>query len=637
MPFGKFFRRLRNTLKSKASRPSNSYRPRLESLEDRRVPSWGFGVDPVARYLIGSGFSAAMISQSSASEVSINSERTAENSEVSETADHSEGGADHSGEDSLSATNLTQTHTYAAGTSSVALDPIVVSSEDTASTITATLTLKDASAGTLTATSGNGETYNATTGVWTISGSVTSVNKALAAVAFAPNAGNTADTSVAVNIQNGTGTTDGECGGESDEGLTGSIALNVTAASTGPTATNLTQTKTYSATDTSVALDPIVVSDANSSATITATLTLAAPTAGSLSATSGNGETYNSTTGVWTVTGSVTAVNSALAAVSFVPNGSSAVDTSIAVKIRDASGAGPDRTITLNLATSTSAPTATNLTQTKTFSAADTSVALDPIVVSDSNSAATIMATLTLASPTAGSLSATSGNSETYNSTTGVWTVSGSISSVNAALASVAFVPNVDSPVGTSVAVQIRDVSGAGPDGSIALNLSTAASAVTASGSSGVQGVSSTDSLTATNVSQTHTYTTDAANVALDPIVVSDTSAAATITASLTVANPTAGSLTAASGNGETYNATTGVWTVSGSIASVSAALAAVAFVPTASNAADTTIAVKITDDTSSSQGPCGESSGSVEGTITLNLTAAQAETVLTALLSPRR
>ena len=44
----------------------------------------------------------------------------------------------------------------------------------------------------------------------------------------------------------------------------------------------------------------------------------------------------------------------------------------------------------------------------------------------------------------------------------------------------------------------------------------------------------------------------------------------------LTLADPATGVLTAASGNGESYTAGTGVWTVTGTLAQVNAALAAV-------------------------------------------------------------
>ncbi len=107
------------------------------------------------------------------------------------------------------------------------------------------------------------------------------------------------------------------------------ITLDVTPANDAPTATNLTQTKTYSEGAASVALDDIVVSEVDTSPaqTITATLTLALPAAGVL--TTSGAATYNSGTGVWTITGSLADVNAALAAVAFTPATDNDVDTTI--------------------------------------------------------------------------------------------------------------------------------------------------------------------------------------------------------------------------------------------------------------------------------------------------------------------
>ncbi len=68
------------------------------------------------------------------------------------------------------------------------------------------------------------------------------------------------------------------------------------------------------------------------------------------------------------------------------------------------------------------------------------------------------------------------------------------------------------------------------------------------------------------------------------------------ITATLTMSNPANGSLTAASGNGETYTAGTGVWTVTGSLAEVNTALAAVELITTATTSTADSIAVSIDD-----------------------------------------
>lgn len=112
-------------------------------------------------------------------------------------------GAFEAGNNSPSATNLNQTKSYPPGTTSVAIDDIVVSDFDPGEQITATLTLADPVTGTLSASSGNGETYDAGTGVWTVTGSVAQVNAALADVAFLPAANNSMDTTVAVDIRDG--------------------------------------------------------------------------------------------------------------------------------------------------------------------------------------------------------------------------------------------------------------------------------------------------------------------------------------------------------------------------------------------------------------------------------------------------
>ena len=126
-----------------------------------------------------------------------------------------------------------------------------------------------------------------------------------------------------------------------------------------PTATNLTQAKAYLEDAASVALDDIVVSDAEVGDTITARLTLANPAAGALT-TSGTA-TYNAGTGVWTVTGTVAQVNAALAAVAFAPAANFDLDTTIATHIEDAQGAGPaDGTITLDVSPVNDAPAITS-------------------------------------------------------------------------------------------------------------------------------------------------------------------------------------------------------------------------------------------------------------------------------------
>jgi hypothetical protein len=370
-----------------------------------------------------------------------------------------------------------------------------------------------------------------------------------------------------------------------------------------PTATNLSQTVAYTEDGGAVALNDIVVTDADDGETITATLTLSNPAAGALSTgTFGSAtSTFNAGTGVWTVTGSVADVNAALAAAALTPSANNDQSFTITTRIRDAAGTGPaDGTISVTVTGVNDAPTATNLTQTKTATEGGSAVALDDIVVTDVDSGDTVTASLTLSNPTAGALSTgTFGSAtSTFNAGTGVWTVTGSVADVNAALAAVAMTPSANNDQNFTIASRIRDAAGTGPaDGTISVT---------------VTGVN--DAPTATNLTQAKTATEGGSAVALDDIVITDIDSGETVTATLTLSNPAAGMLsTGTFGSAtSTFNAGTGVWTVTGSVADVNAALAAAALTPSANNDQNFTIATRIRD---------AAETGPADGTISVTVT----------------
>jgi len=110
--------------------------------------------------------------------------------------------------------------------------------------------------------------------------------------------------------------------------------VTATSINDGPGATNTTQTIAYTEGDASVALDPdIVVTDPDLNESITATLTLADTATGAL--TSNDGATYTPGTGIWTITSSLAAVNTALANVAFEPVSTNQTDTTVSVNIAD--------------------------------------------------------------------------------------------------------------------------------------------------------------------------------------------------------------------------------------------------------------------------------------------------------------
>ena len=253
--------------------------------------------------------------------------------------------------------------------------------------------------------------------------------------------------------------------------------ISITAVNDAPTATNLTQSKAATEGGSAVALDDIVVTDVDGSDTITATLTLSNATAGTLSTGTFGAvtSTYTAGTGVWAVTGSVANVNSALAAVAFTPSADNDQNFTIATRIRDGSGTGPaDGEISFTVTPVDDAPTATNLTQSKTATEGGSAVALDDIVVTDGDAGDTATATLTLSDPAAGSLSTgTYGSAtSTYNAGTGVWTVTGSLADVNAALAAVALTPSANNDQNFTITTRSRDAAGTGPaDGTITITV----------------------------------------------------------------------------------------------------------------------------------------------------------------------
>lgn len=357
--------------------------------------------------------------------------------------------------DAPAATNLSQTKPYVESGPAVDFDDIVVSDADAGETITATLTLTDTAAGALSVS--GGATYTAGTGVWTITDSVANVNAALANVAFVPAPGYNADTTVLINIADG-----GEDGAAA---ATGSISLDGSSINDQLAATNTSQAKAYTEGAASVALDDIFVTDPDAGEIVTARLTLADPGAGSL--TVSGSATYTGGTGVWTITDTVANVNTALANVAFAPGTDNDLDTSIAVHIADGGEDGTvpvTGTITLDVTPVNDQLGATNTNQVQGYTEDAPSVALDDIVVTDVDTGETVSATLTLADPGAGSLSVS--GAATYSSGTGVWTITDTVTNVNAALANVAFAPAAHYDAATSIAVSLAD---GGEDGTVAV------------------------------------------------------------------------------------------------------------------------------------------------------------------------
>ena len=428
------------------------------------------------------------------------------------------------------ATNLSAAETYAEDTA-LSLADIVVSDIDSAS-VTATLTLSNAAAGSLNTGISGTVTSTFIAGVWSASGALANVNTLLAGLTFTPAANFNGNFSIATSISDGVAAP-----------VTGSKAMTGTAVNDAPTASNLGVAESY-AEDTALNLTDIVVSDIDS-ANVTATLTLSNTAAGSLNtATSGTvSSTYNAGTGVWSASGALADVNALLAGLTFTPATNFNSNFTIATSISDGVAAPVTGSKTMTGTAVNDAPTATNRNAAETYTE-DVALNLRNIVVSDIDSA-NVTATLTLSNTAAGSLNtATSGAvSSTYNAGTGVWSASGALADVNTLLDGLTFTPSLNFSSNFSIATSISD-----------------GVAAPITGSKAMTGTAVNDAPTASNLGVAESYAEDTA-LNLTAIVVSDIDSA-NVTATLTLSNTAAGSLnTATSGTvSSTYNAGTGVW-----------------------------------------------------------------------------
>ena len=238
-----------------------------------------------------------------------------------------------------------------------------------------------------------------------------------------------------------------------------------------PTATNLTTTSSYNEGDASVAITDIVVSDADTGDIITATLTLANTTTGSLSAN--DGASYDGGTGVWTITDTVVNVNTALSNLVFIPAADNDQDTSISVLIDDGDedGSGPlTGTITLDVTPVNDAPViAVPATQSMREGATLVFSALNgnAISVGDVDAGSGIVQVTLAAANGTLNLSGTAGLTFVSGTGTGDASMSftGTLTSVNAALNGLGFTATPNASGGANLDISVDDLGNTGAGG----------------------------------------------------------------------------------------------------------------------------------------------------------------------------
>ena len=492
--------------------------------------------------------------------------------------------------DAPSALNLTSTSTYNEGDASVAIDDIIVSDVDTAENVGVTLTLNDTTTGSLSAN--DGAVYNPGNGEWTIFGTLSAVNNALANMVFNPNINNDQDTTISVEIDDGDE--------DSSAPLTGTITLDVTPINdpinVNTTGNTVTFTEDAGPTTAlfSAGIDTIETGDTISQLVLNLANVEAGDTllfgatsidlnSNGVSGPDGAGFSYTvssaGTSPVLTISSAGVddaTVNAMLNSLVF--NNTTNNDPSTS-----------DRTVTL-----------TSVTDSGSGTTADGTVATVNVTPVNDGPSITSTAPTTATEDTLYTYTPTVVDVDDANDGTNLtWSLSGQPAGMTVSSTGVVSWTPVNG-VTTSGAVTLT-VQDGGEDGAVAATeiFTIAVTPVN-------------DPPTATNLSSTSAYNEGDPTVAITDIVVSDIDAGDIITATLTLADTATGSLSA--NDGATYTPGTGVWTITDTVANVNTALANLVFNPTVNNEVDTTIAVNIDDGDE-------DLSGALTGTITLDVT----------------
>lgn len=353
-----------------------------------------------------------------------------------------------------------------------------------------------------------------------------------------------------------------------------------------PTITGTSSTpQTTTGTNPVTPFANVTINDSNTNVTDTLTVTLTNPSAGTLT---GDGLNTTATPGVYTLTGSASTVTSELDALSFVPVPSTTpnatvttgltlglTDSAITTPVTDSNTVVVDRT----------SPAAVTITPGAANQTATAATPLHPFTgasISDPNAGVTDTVTITLengsGTPVGHANGTLSGNGLTETPAgSGIYTLSGTASAINAALANLTFTPVAAPPNGSTTTTFKIALSDTATPSETATNSTTSVVDSTPAAALAISGTVANQSTTDTNSVKPFsgvTLTDNNVNVTNDVVSVTLDNAGGQ-----PLGNDSQGTL---SGSGFTEATNTGVYTASGSAAALTAELDNLVFDPVA-------------------------------------------------------
>jgi hypothetical protein len=366
-------------------------------------------------------------------------------------------------------------------TSNASIEPfakVTIGDTNADQTETVTVTLSKAANGALS-NLGAGS-YDATTGVYAVSGSTAAVTAALDVLVFTPTAyqvapGQTVTTTFTI--------ADTDTAGQSVSDSTTSVIA--TAVATPPTIAGAKAGQPTTDTTAVHPLSGVTISDPNIGQTETVTVTLSAANDGGFSNLGGG--TYNATTGVYTDTGSAAAVTTALDGLAFTPTAhqvapGGTVTTGFAIADTDTAGqSASNNTASVIVTTGTVAPTISGTVAGRPDTGTTAVAAFSGVAIGDLNFGQVETVTVTPSVAGTGTLSNTKGGTVSAKD---VYTVTGSAAAVTTALDALTFTPGsiaAGQTATTSFTIADTDTAGASASDSSTSVIDTGTGTVTGS------------------------------------------------------------------------------------------------------------------------------------------------------------